>query len=125
VLIGRIVHLIADMSIPSHVHRVAHDRDPFEWWVEGNRARLAALPVPEVAVPARPSELIESLARAAAKHRPDRTNTPFGRFLKKRGWRRGVSAAEVSAQAVELVPLAAGYGAALLRMFARDVGLGR
>jgi hypothetical protein len=123
VLLGRIVHLLADMSIPTHVHRAAHDRDPFEWWVEGNHARLAALPVPRVPPPRRASELIETLARVAMRHEPDRTNHPLGRFLRKRGLRQGVSARTAGEQAELLVPLAAGHAAALLEMFFRDRGL--
>jgi hypothetical protein len=120
VLLGRIMHLLADMSIPSHVHRAAHDRDPFEWWVEGNRARLEALPVPRVAAPRRASELIEALAREAVRHAPDHTNHFIGRFLKKRGWLHGVSARTAGEQAEHLVPLAVGHGAALIEMFLRD-----
>lgn len=125
VLLGRIVHLLADMSIPSHTARAAHDRDPFEWWVEGNLARLAALPVPEIAPPARASELVEQLARTSMRFTPDHTNHPWGKLLKKRGLRKGVSAQLAGEQAEVLVPLSAGHGAALLAMFFRDRGLAR
>ena len=123
VLLGRIVHLLADMSIPSHTARAAHDRDPFEWWVEGNLARLAALPVPEIAPPARASDLVEQLARTSMTFTPDHTNHPWGKLLKKRGLRKGVSAQLAGEQAEVLVPLSAGHGAALLAMFFRDRGL--
>ncbi|MFO0755935.1 MAG: hypothetical protein U0359_05565 [Byssovorax sp.] len=123
VLLGRIVHLLADMSIPSHTARAAHDRDPFEWWVEGNLDALAALPVPEVARAAAASDLIENLARTSMTFTPDHTNHPWGRFLARRGLRKGVTAREAGEQARVLVPLTAGYAAALLGMFFRDRGL--
>jgi hypothetical protein len=120
VLLGRILHVVTDVCIPSHVHRAAHDRDPFEWHVEGNLARLAELEVPEIALATRPSELVARLAAEAARFRADRTNTPLGRVLRRAGvWKR-VGASEARAQADALVPLAIGHGAALLRMFARD-----
>jgi hypothetical protein len=125
VLLGRIVHLLADMAIPSHTARAAHDRDPFEWWVEANLPRLAALPVPEVAPPARASDLIERLARRSMTFTPDHTNHPWGKLLKRRGLRRGVSAKLAGEQAEVLVPLSIGHAAALLAMFFRDRGLAR
>ncbi|MEO7328511.1 MAG: hypothetical protein ABI193_08035 [Minicystis sp.] len=123
VLLGRIVHLIADMAIPSHAARAPHDRDPFEWWVEGNLGKLAALPVPSVAPAARASDLIERLARTTMTFTPDHTNHPWGKLLKRRGLRQGVSASLAGEQAEVLVPAAVGYGAALLAMFFRDRGL--
>ena len=123
VLLGRIVHLLADMAIPSHTARAAHDRDPFEWWVEGNLAHLAQLPVPEVRPAARASDLIEQLARTTMTFTPDLTNHPWGKLLEKRGLRQGVSARLAGEQAEVLIPLSVGHGAALLAMFFRDRGL--
>ncbi len=125
VLLGRIVHLIADMAIPSHTAREAHDRDPFEWWVEAHLPRLAALPVPEVALADRASDLIERLARTSMTFTPDRTNHPWGKLLARRGLRAGVSAKLAGEQAEVLVPLSIGHAAALLAMFFRDRQLAR
>jgi hypothetical protein len=108
------------VCIPSHVHRAAHDRDPFEWYVEGNVERLRALPVPNVELVRRPSELVASLAREAARHRPDRTNTPIGRFFRRKGIARAVDAKEAREQAEVLLPLAIGHATALLDMFDRE-----
>jgi hypothetical protein len=123
VTIGRILHVLTDVCIPSHVHRAAHDDDPFEWHVEGNVDRLRALPVPSIDPVRAPSELVTSLAREAAKHRPDRTNTPVGRLLRRAGLRRRVDAREARAQADVLIPLAIGHATALLRMFEREASL--
>jgi hypothetical protein len=121
VQLGRVVHVLTDMSIPSHVHRAAHDSDPFEWWVEGNLQALRNRAVEDVALPTTPEKLVESLARRAAKHAPDRTHTPLGRLLHRAGFRARVSAPEAKAQALELIPLAVGHTRALLRLFARDL----
>jgi hypothetical protein len=123
--LGRILHVITDVCIPSHVHRAAHDRDPFEWHVEGNVDRLRALPVPAVARVERPSELVASLAREAARHRADRTNTPIGRFLRRAGIARAVDAREARAQADVLIPLAIAHATALLDMFDYDASFSR
>jgi hypothetical protein len=120
VSIGRALHVLTDVCIPTHVHRVAHEDDPFEWSVEANLERLRALPVPAVAVPQRPSDLVASLAKAAARERPDRTNTPIGRALRRAKIFRNVGAAEARAQTDVLVPLAIAHAIALVRMFARD-----
>lgn len=125
VTLGRALHILTDVCIPTHVHRVAHEDDPFEWSVEANLERLRALPVPDIAVPERPADLVASLAKAAAKERPDRTNTPIGRALRRAGVFRKVGAAEARAQTDVLVPLAIGHAVALLRAFSRDAKLTR
>jgi hypothetical protein len=123
VLVGRLLHVVTDVCIPSHVHRAAHGRDPFEWHVEGNVDRLAALPSPEIALADRPSAIVAQLAREAARFRPDRTNTPVGRVLRRVGLMKNVGAGEARAQAEALIPLAIGHASAVLRMFARDAAL--
>lgn len=120
VTLGRALHVITDACIPTHVHRVAHEDDPFEWAVESGVDRLRALPVPEIAPPNRARDLVASLAAEAARHAPDRTNTPIGRLLRRAGLARRVEAREARAQTDVLVPLAIAHGVALLRMFARD-----
>lgn len=121
VALGRATHVITDACIPTHVHRVAHGHDPFEWSVEGNLGRLRALPVPTVEPPKRrASDLVRSLAASAAEHAPDRTNTPVGRLLRRVGLAHKVTATEARAQTDVLVPLAIAHAVALLRMFARD-----
>ena len=120
VLLGRVLHLIADMSIPSHTHRVAHDHDPFEWYIEGNAGELRRLPLPLVDPPRRAADLIESLARASARFAPDATHHPLGRLLRRLGLRQPITARVAAEQARALVPLAAGHAAAMLRLFLRD-----
>ncbi|MDB4996790.1 MAG: hypothetical protein JWM74_4222 [Myxococcaceae bacterium] len=125
VSLGRILHIVTDVCIPSHANRVAHDSDPFEWYVEGNLDTLRALPIPALPQPAasarRPSALVESLARTASRFRPDGTNHPLGRLLRRAGLRRKVTAREAADQAKTLIPLAAAHGAGVLTMFARDL----
>jgi hypothetical protein len=120
VQLGRVAHLLTDMCCPVHVHRITHLTDPFEWYVEGNIARLLQLPVPEVAETKRPSELVQELAAHTQRFRGDATNHHFGRMLKRAKLRNGVTSKEAAEQARELIPLAAGYTAALLRMYQRD-----
>ncbi len=120
VQLGRVAHLLTDMCCPVHVHRLTHDTDPYEWYVEGNIKKLLALEVPEVADAARPRDLIHDLAAHTRKHRADPTNHHLGRALKRAKLLEGVTAKEAAAQAHELIPLAAGYTAALLRMYLRD-----
>ncbi|MEO7094535.1 MAG: hypothetical protein ABI175_14865 [Polyangiales bacterium] len=118
--LGRMLHVLTDMCIPSHANRVAHEDDPFEWFIEGNARTLGALPVPTIAPMPRASAHIEAMARSAQQHAPDATNTPVGRVLERVGLRRKVSAREAAAQAEVLLPLAAGHAAALLRRFAAE-----
>src|SRR5439155_1613793 len=77
---------LTDMSCPVHAHRTVHLTDPFEWHVEGNKRRLASLPVPAVPRAERASELIESLARFTQDFETDGTNHPPGRLLKRWGF---------------------------------------
>ncbi len=123
VTLGRAAHVLSDVSIPSHVHRAAHDRDPFEWWVEGNLLALAgAEPPSSVPEVRRPGELVQSLAGLAADFAPDRTNSPLGRLLRRRGQRRPVSAALARSQALRLIPEAVNHVRALLNLACRELG---
>ncbi len=123
VQLGRLGHIIADMSIPSHVHRCAHGYDPFEWWVEGNLPKLRGLPIPDVPLPKDPRESVTLLATETAKHAPDATNTPIGRVLKKTGLARQVKSREAGQQANALIPLAVGTLRALLQKFVQDTSM--
>jgi len=120
VQLGRVAHLLTDMCCPVHVHRITHLTDPYEWYVEGNIARLLELPVPHVAEAQRPSELVQGLAAHTRNFRADPTNHHLGRALKRAKLLSGVGSKEAAQQARELIPLAAGYTAALLRMYQRD-----
>lgn len=119
VALGRAAHVLTDVSIPSHVHRAAHERDPFEWWIEGNLPELSRLE-PQPPPQASAGELVQSLAAHSAVFAPDRTNTPWGRVLKRRGRLRGVLAAEARRQALELMPHAVSHVRALLEQACRD-----
>jgi hypothetical protein len=121
VQLGRVAHLLSDMSCPVHAHRSAHLTDPFEWWVEGNAAKLLELPVPHVADAARPSDLIESMATFTQGFAADDTNHPVGGLMKRLGLRESVSAKLAGEQARALIPMAAGHTAALIRLFLREV----
>jgi hypothetical protein len=122
VQLGRVVHLVADMSCPVHAHRVIHDGDPYEWWVEANTKTLRDLPIPHEKVARkvpieRASEAIEGMARQTQPFRPDRTNHHAGRLLRRLGILRPVRSAEAGAQARLLVPLAIAWTTALLRLY--------
>ena len=120
VQLGRTAHLLTDMACP-HAQRTVHMiSDSFEWYVEGNAGALENLPVPAVAPRGRASELVEDLARQTQRFAPDTTNSPWGRLLWKAGLRRKIPVPVLSDQARELIPLAAGHAAALLRLFLRQ-----
>lgn len=121
VQLGRAAHVLTDMSIPSHVHRAAHQRDPFEWYVEGNLASLRGLPLPPLPSAQGPADLISGMARLASHHAPDRTSTPLGRRLRRLGWLRSTTSREAAAQAHELIPQAVAHTAALLCMYRREL----
>jgi hypothetical protein len=118
VQLGRAAHLLTDMACPVHAQRTVHMiSDSFEWYVEGNARDLELLPVPAVAARRRASELVEDLARHTQRFSPDTTNSPWGRVLWKVGLRRKIPVPILDDQARQLIPLAAGYAAALLRLF--------
>ena len=118
VQLGRAAHLLTDMACPVHAQRTVHMiSDSFEWYVEANARALEILPVPAVATRRRASELVEDLAGQTQRFPADTTNSPWGRLLWKAGMRRRIPVPVLSDQACQLIPLAAGYAAALLRLF--------
>lgn len=117
--LGRVSHLLTDMSCPVHAQSVAHDTDAFEWCVEAMRDELEALPVPHIEDREKASDLIEGLALFAQGFAADKTNSPWGRVLKRMGLRNSVSAPAAREQARKLIPVAAGYTASLFRLFQR------
>lgn len=119
VRLGATSHLIADMACPVHVHRVIHEHDPYEWYVEAHHQELRSLPLPVVPDVERPEELIDSLASTTRAFEPDRTSYPFGRLLRRTGVRRSVGRERIAEQARTLLPLAAAHAAALIRLFER------
>ena len=116
VRIGEVSHLIADMSCPVHVHRVIHESDPFEWYVEAHHQELRSLPLPSVEA-REPEELIDSMASVTRTFEPDRTRYSIGRMLKRAGLRKSVPRSRIAEQARHLIPLAAAHTAAMLRFF--------
>jgi hypothetical protein len=119
VRLGEVSHLIADMSCPVHVHRVIHESDPFEWYVEAHHADLRRLPLPVIGDVDRPEDLIDSMAAVTQTFEPDRTHYTVGRMLRRAGLRKAVPRAVIAEQARLLIPLAAAHTAALLRFFLR------
>ena len=92
VRLGHAVHLLVDMACPVHSHRTVHMiDDPYEWYVEGNAAALRELPVPAWPDRARPSDLVEELARFAQAFAPDGTHSPWGRLLRRAGARTSLT----------------------------------
>ena len=122
VKLGGVSHLIADMSCPVHVHRVIHESDSFEWYVEAHHEELRALPVPAVGEFERAEDVIESLASVTKTFEPDRTRYSIGRLLRRAGVRRAIPRRVIAEQARTLLPLAGAHTAAMLRLFLRCTG---
>ena len=120
VKLGGVSHLIADMSCPVHVHRVIHESDSFEWYVEAHHEELRALPVPAVGEFERAEDVIDSLASITRTFEPDRTRYSFGRLLRRAGLRQAVPRRVIAEQARTLLPLAGAHSAAMLRLFLRE-----
>jgi hypothetical protein len=120
VKLGGVSHLIADMSCPVHVHRVIHESDSFEWYVEAHHQELRSLPVPAVPEFERAEDVIESLATITRTFEPDRTRYSVGRLLRRAGLRHAVPRRVVAEQARTLLPLAGAHTAAMLRLFLRE-----
>jgi hypothetical protein len=124
VQLGRCAHLLTDMACPVHVHRVAHLTDPYEQYVEDNRAKLSAEPVPAPPKAGSVVELIEGLAGFTARYAADGTSSLHGRVLERLGLRKALTRDEVGAQARAIIPMAASYNAALFGLFLEQSGLG-
>jgi hypothetical protein len=120
VALGRACHVLTDMACPPHVHRVIHEADPFEWYVEVHADALAdARLTPPVAPPALadPAALVSSLSAITRAARPDKTRNAVGRRLRRLGLLRPLPAPEIARQARALIPQAAAHVAALIRLF--------
>ncbi len=122
VQLGRANHIIADLLCPVHAHRVIHQWDPFEWYVESHMEDFRDLPVPEIPDGERVSDLVEGLARFTQPFPADGTNHPLGRLLKRLGILEKPDPRLSREHAPILVAQAAGYSVAHLRMFLRTVG---
>jgi hypothetical protein len=121
VTLGRACHVLTDMACPVHVHRVIHEADPFEWYVEVHAGELGATAAAPVPLDARsPAALVASLAAVTRACAPDRTRNAFGRLLRRLGLRRPVPRREIRRQARELIPQAAAHVAALIALFLRE-----
>jgi hypothetical protein len=120
VRLGAVSHLIADMSCPVHVHRVIHESDPYEWYVETHHEELRALPLPAVGDLANTDDIIESMAAVTQRFEPDRTHYSLGRMLRRMKLRRAIPRSVIAEQARTLVPLAAAHSASMLRLFLRS-----
>lgn len=117
VQLGMASHLVIDMACPVHASRVAHLTDGYEWYVEANGSRLAALPfeIPRQYASAR--DAAAGLAAFTQRFAPDRTNHHWGRLLKRLGLRRSLGRSDFAAQAESIIPTAAGHLAAVYLTF--------
>jgi hypothetical protein len=120
VQLGRAAHLLIDMACPVHAHRVAHESDPYEWFIEGAWRDLRSIPVPPLPPAKRASELVAAMARVTQGYAPDATQSVHGRWLKRLGLRRGLTREEAAAQARALIPQAAAHVGSLLTLFLRE-----
>jgi hypothetical protein len=120
--LGRACHLLTDMACPVHAHRVMHEADPFEWYVEAHAPALAQLPMPPAPAVDSVPALVAGLAAYARLFTPDRTHNAWGRMLRGLGVLRPVPMAEVERQARALIPAAAAHVASLFRRFVSESG---
>jgi len=117
--LGRALHFLIDMACPVHAQRVIHVRDPYEWAVEGGFSELRQLPAAPVGPHESVAGLVESMARITQRFPADTTSHAWGWLMRRLGFRHRVPAAEARLQARELIPVAAGHAAELLRLFFR------
>lgn len=117
VQLGRAAHLLVDMACPVHVQRALHQSDLFEWYVDTNLTELRALPLPPIKRCDTATEIIHQMASFTAQFPADHTQHHLGRWLKKRGWLRGIPRETIAAQARTLLPLNCAYMAELFRLF--------
>lgn len=117
VQLGRASHLLIDMACPAHAHRVAHWNDGYEWYIEAHgdslRTLTAAIPTNYQSAAA----IVEGLAGFTRQFRADGTHHHLGFWLKKLGWRHGLSKAEISQQAEQIIPVASAHLAAMYLLF--------
>jgi len=113
---GRAVHPLIDMACPVHAQGVAHSTDPYEWCVEAMGEELKVLAVPRVAARS-VEEAVADMTRLAQQFAADKTNSPWGRVMRRMGLRHPVRAAQAREQARLLIPHAAGATAVLMKLF--------
>lgn len=116
VQLGRAVHPLIDMACPVHAQGVAHSTDPYEWCIEamgGELRRAAPCPMEGREV----EGLVHGMAAFAQTFAADKTNSPWGRLLRRAGLRQPLKAAQAREQARSLIPRAAGCTAALFRLY--------
>lgn len=116
VQLGRAAHPLIDMACPVHAQGVAHRVDPFEWCVEAMGSELRRIGADAVDGGA-VEDLVHGMAAFAQSFAADKTTSPWGRVLRRMGWRQPVKAAQAREQARALIPRAAGSTAALLKSF--------
>lgn len=114
--LGRLLHLVADLSCPAHSSRTVHLRDPFEGWVEVHGQSLITLP-PHALPDEELGALTKNLAKQSRRELADGTSSPWGRLLERLGLRVPLSEEIVAAQARRLVPMAMATAAAVLTRF--------
>ena len=124
VTLGRACHVLTDLACPVHVHRVIHETDPFEWYVEMHADQLSAAPARAAPDARSPVALVASLAAITRACAPDRTRNAFGRLLRRLGLRRAVPRHEIRRQAHLLIPQAAAHVAALISLFLGESACG-
>jgi hypothetical protein len=118
--LGRAAHLVGEMAAPAHAQSSYHwYGEPFELYVESHAGELRALRAADVA-PADARSLARGLAERAQQVYADRTRNVPGYIAYKLGLRRRPTDAEVEEQARALVPLGAGYTAALFARFLEE-----
>jgi hypothetical protein len=115
--LGRVAHLLADMACPVHVHRVLHDGDGFEWFVESHLEELGGLPAEPVPAAARASDLITTMATFTSAFPADRTQHAVGRWLVRKKLARSLPQHEIRRAARAIIPVAIAHMSALLRLY--------
>src|SRR4051812_47749870 len=127
VTLGRACHVLTDMACPVHVHRVIHEADPFEWYVEIHAGALAdtrATPAVELPSLGEPGALVTSLASVTRRSAADRTRNALGRWLRRVGLRHPIPAPQIARQARAPIPQAAPHLAAPIESYLAAGGRG-
>ena len=116
--LGRAIHVLADMACPVHAQAVWHYlEDPYELYVDAHCPDLATIDIPPLPQDWTPESLVTSLAMAAQQHIADRTQSPWGKLMKKSRRRKPLTRRDVMPQAQQLIPLAAAHIRALVLGF--------